>query len=121
MQDDMKKTLSKARLEHACECLKSARILLETNDYKGAANRSYYAIYHAMRSVLALDGIDMRYVLFFLQRAQSDMKAIANASVQSFVSLTVLRYYLFPLPPLTEQKRIVARLEELLPLCERLK
>lgn len=65
--------------------------------------------------------LDMRYVLFFLQRAQSDMKAIANASVQSFVSLTVLRNYLFPLPPLVEQKRIVARLEELLPLCERLK
>ena len=64
--------------------------------------------------------LDMRYVLFFLQRAQSDMKAIANASVQSFVSLTVLRNYLFPLPPLAEQKRIVARLEELLPLCEKI-
>ena len=65
--------------------------------------------------------LDMRYVLLFLQRAQTDMKAIANASVQSFVSLTLLRNYLFPLPPLGEQKRIVARLEELLPLCERLK
>ena len=26
-----------------------------------------------------------------------------------------------PLPPLSEQKRIVAKLEEILPLCERLK
>ncbi|MCR5136883.1 MAG: restriction endonuclease subunit S [Oscillospiraceae bacterium] len=65
--------------------------------------------------------LDMRYVLLFLQKAQTDMKAIANASVQSFVSLNLLRNYLFPLPPLAEQKRIVARLEELLPLCERLK
>jgi Restriction endonuclease S subunits len=65
--------------------------------------------------------LDMRYVLLFLQKAQTDMKAIANASVQSFVSLTVLRNYLFPLPPLAEQKRIVAKLEELLPLCKRLK
>ncbi|MBP5591341.1 restriction endonuclease subunit S [bacterium] len=65
--------------------------------------------------------LDMRYVLFFLQRAQTDMRAIANASVQSFVSLTVLRNYLFPLPPLAEQKRIVAKLEELLELSEKLK
>ena len=28
---------------------------------------------------------------------------------------------LIPLPPLAEQKHIVAKLEELLPLCERLK
>lgn len=27
----------------------------------------------------------------------------------------------FPLPPLAEQKRIIAKLEEILPLCERLK
>ena len=28
---------------------------------------------------------------------------------------------LFSLPPLSEQKRIVAKIEELLPLCEKLK
>lgn len=56
--DDMWKCLSKARLEQSLQCLKSARILLEHEDYRGEANRSYYAIFHAMRSVLALDNKD---------------------------------------------------------------
>ena len=37
------------------------------------------------------------------------------------VSLKAIRMLPVPLPPLVEQKRIVARIEELLPLCERLK
>ena len=36
-------------------------------------------------------------------------------------ALTIVRIIIISLPPLPEQKRIVAKLEELLPLCERLK
>ena len=36
------------------------------------------------------------------------------------VSVNTLKTMLIPLPPLAEQKRIVAAVEELLPLCERL-
>ncbi len=63
----------------------------------------------------------MPYLLLFLEKEQDVMKKNANGGVQSFVSLSFLREYLFPLPPLAEQKRIVAKIEELLPLCERLK
>lgn len=52
------KDLASYRLQQAVTCIKSAKILMEAEDYKGAANRSYYAIFHCMRAVLALDGVD---------------------------------------------------------------
>ena len=42
-------------------------------------------------------------------------------STNDNISMDTIKDFLIPLPPLAEQKRIVARLEELLPLCERLK
>ena len=39
MQEHERKALSQARLEHAVECLSAARNLLETGNYKSAANR----------------------------------------------------------------------------------
>lgn len=65
--------------------------------------------------------ISMEYLLLFLQNEQHVMKKKASGGVQSFVPLKFLRNYLLPLPPAAEQKRIVAKLEEILPLCERLK
>lgn len=61
MQADDKKALSDARFDHAKECLDAAKSLLDSSNYKSAANRSYYAIFHAMRAVLAFDGIDMKH------------------------------------------------------------
>lgn len=40
--------------------MRSARILLENGDYASANNRAYYAIFHAIRSVLALDQFDSK-------------------------------------------------------------
>ncbi len=60
MQADDIKALSKLRMEHAFECLETARQIMALGDYKGAANRSYYAVFHAMRAVLALDMIDKK-------------------------------------------------------------
>lgn len=61
MHENEKKALSNARFEHANECLTAAQSLLDSSNYKSAANRSYYAIFHAMRAVLAFDGIDMKH------------------------------------------------------------
>jgi len=61
MQYDEKKALSQARFEHSLECFNAAKSLLSTDNYKSAANRSYYAVFHAMRAVLAFDEIDMKH------------------------------------------------------------
>lgn len=54
MLDASRKELAAYRLQCAEECLQDAKAC----SGKGAANRSYYAIFNAMRAVLALDGVD---------------------------------------------------------------
>lgn len=60
MEPEHKIALSIRRLELAEERLKTAKHNLEFGDYKAAANRLYYAIFSAMRAVLALDGFDSK-------------------------------------------------------------
>ena len=52
-------------------------------------------------------------------KAQCDK--VATGTAQKTVGLKSLKSIVVPLPPLVEQKRIVEKLEQLLPLCERLK
>ena len=72
-------------------------------------------------SVLA--GVNKEYIChlintkFFMDYA---VKEATQTTIKN-VSLKVMRMLPVPLPPIAEQKRIVARLEEILPLCERLK
>lgn len=58
--DRSSKDLSNYRLEQAEQCIRAARLLIENEDFKGAANRSYYAVFHCMRSVLALEQVDFK-------------------------------------------------------------
>ena len=66
------------------------------------------------------------YIPYFLtffdfvlkKNARSGSKGSAIKNIPPF---EILKNYLVRIPPLAEQKRIVAKLEEILPLCERLK
>lgn len=51
-----KKDLVLYRLQTARSDLKSDRILLEAGEYRGANNRAYYAIFHAINAVHAVSG-----------------------------------------------------------------
>lgn len=57
---------------------------------------------------------DMRYILILLNIAQTQMNRESSGGVQKFVSLDYIRKYRIPLPPLAEQHRLVARVDELM-------
>ena len=52
------KDLARLRLERAKEMLLAAKKNFESDELKTSLNRSYYAIFHAIRSVNCLDGFD---------------------------------------------------------------
>ena len=52
-----KTDVAKHRLRVAKEDLQAANLLLEANSYRGANNRAYYAIFHAVSAVLAMEGV----------------------------------------------------------------
>ena len=67
--------------------------------------------------------LDWDYLFYALKSplVKGQCDAVATGTAQKTVGLNSLRNLIIPLPPLAEQKRIVARLEELLPLCEMLR
>ena len=60
MSDKVSKDLVLHRLEQAKEDIQACEVLYKTKLYKAANNRAYYAIFHAIRSVLALEPIDFK-------------------------------------------------------------
>ena len=59
-ENEYKYALSKYRLEKAQESLKYAKILMDNDGYAETVNRAYYAIFHATRAILAIDGVDRK-------------------------------------------------------------
>lgn len=67
--------------------------------------------------------LEPQYLKFFMESTLYwlQLREGTIATAQPNCNGKVLANMILPLPPLAEQKRIVARLEELLPLCDRLK
>ncbi len=67
----------------------------------------------------------MKYLLHVLNsplgKQLAAKKTLGKGASQGNLNLIFIREFVFPLPPFAEQKRIVAKLEELLPLCDGLK
>lgn len=67
--------------------------------------------------------IDSKYLFAVMQSPMfvSAMREQAGGTATPIINRGLWDALLVPVPPLPEQKRIVAKLEEILPLCERLK
>lgn len=62
------------------------------------------------------------YINFVISSAMTQKTIHASKnSTNDNISMETINCFLVPFPPLAEQKRIVDRLEKLLPLCEKLK
>ena len=78
------------------------------------------------QALMRMKIIEPLYVPYFLMFFDFVLKKDARSSskgsaIKNIPPFEILKNYLVPLPPLAEQKRIVAKLEEILPLCDRLK
>src|SRR3546814_6579606 len=61
-----------------------------------------------------------RYFEYFVRTAKANLLEFAPATAQKNSNLEILTSVLIPLPPLAEQHRIVAKVDALMALCDRL-
>lgn len=81
--------------------------------------------YYKDASVISLRNyghVSSAYLKIVMETPLMEKQIKSNSSGTTVSTLTIVRMnnYLLPLPPLAEQHRIVAKLEELLPLCQQL-
>lgn len=57
--------------------------------------------------------IQTKYLFYFLQSSRTSLNKLGKGATQQNISQTVIKAFPFPLAPLNEQKRIVAKIEEL--------
>ncbi len=75
---------------------------------------------HIARQIMAITYIlgDIGYLRYFIEISISNLQSKAKSMIPG-IDRNSVRELMFPLPPLAEQRRIVAKIEELLPYVDR--
>ena len=64
--------------------------------------------------------VDYRYLFYYLMSQREQFKRLGGGGAQPNISKELIVTYPVPLPPLAEQKRIVAKVKEMLAACDAL-
>ena len=73
-----------------------------------------------LSSIIPFFNVDTMFLYYLLETLESDFNKKATGSTFKAITGDIVRNQVIPLPPLAEQKRIVAAIEKLLPLCDNL-
>ena len=68
----------------------------------------------------SLDDMISKFVKIFIDIAKEHLENYAPATAQKNINLGIINKLVFPLPPLPEQHRIIAKVDRLMALCDRL-
>ena len=120
ISEELYAEFSKSGVPHAGDLMVTAVGTLGKCHIVSSNDRFYYKD----ASVICLENygrIEPRYLKYLLQSPMMGAQIKSNSSGTTVGTLTIVRMneYTMPLPPLAEQKRIVAKIEELLPLIDR--
>jgi type I restriction enzyme S subunit len=76
----------------------------------------------ACAAVCAINGFEdlQHYLRLLLQKIYEEVRTLSAGGTQPNLNVQKIKEILVPLPPLAEQQRIVARVDELLALCDEL-
>lgn len=94
-----------------------ANLLARTKPIAFIARGKYWVNNHA-HVIDFPNGIDMKYMTFYMNAI--NLSAYVTGTAQPKMNQARMNSILIAIPPLAEQHRIVAKLEELLPLCQQL-
>ncbi|KYP10070.1 MAG: hypothetical protein A0129_14895 [Limnobacter sp. CACIAM 66H1] len=97
-------------------------VLLSVRAPVGPTNVAQYrcCIGRGLAALRPLGGVPTEYLLLVVQARRTALEMLATGTTFVAVSKSDIEPFLVPVPPLAEQHRIVAKVAELMALCDRL-